>query len=392
MLTTEPQKQHQLLEEKALQGEPIVLEVGYEEAYQAWALENAAILHTLSPEDRAQSFSDYMEKIVFEKERALIEEQESDPTRRKEKLTAAQRGDLLLVSTDEGQHFDKVMTVEEVEKVELSKVRLLSSTLRSTTPNFTEVKEEQNLIHVVAKLRENHFLVEQAEVKDHKVQLVATHPRQGKYEVTVPLNQDATLPLVYEFINAEGKKKVSETQLPEEYGEAVAEHTLGMQDQETMAQLHLLQNQQEAKKDQESQALKIAMATILPHALNQPYSPVAALLKAKSLAEKTRLQMMSPVIHQNNVAAQAAVKAHKARHDKDMKEEIDRIAERKEKHQVASKLAYEKNQEEELEKKKKTQDLAAKMRRTMAVGTGAAAGIFAGAGSLSFFLIHLSHS
>lgn len=391
MLFTQPQNEFKLLEDRELRGEPVALEPGYKEAYQTWVDENKAVLHKLSSEERTISFSDHLEETVLKKQSEWIESKVADPSKKKQLLIQAQRGDLLLVSTDEGKHFDQVLTLEEAHLKNPLTLSVLSSTLRSTTPNFQEVKEEQNMLHIIKKLRDQHFLVERAYVEKHVVHVDAIHPRRGNYEVQVPLNQDATLPFEYSFLNQLGVQKVQETQLPEEYGEASQDHSLERPSTSEIMSQHLLRAGASGEHGQGDLAHKAFISTMLPFlASNKNMSTQALHKRANSAADQTRLQMKFPGNNLNVMASKAAMGARKARQNKQMKEELDRQNEREEKYKREAPLAHKKREEEKQKKLQESKDSQVQMKKKAAAGAGALAGIMASAGGMTFFIAHLA--
>lgn len=392
MLFTQAQNEFKLLQDKALQGEPLVLEPGYQEAYATWSAENAAILPKLSSEERTVSFSDHVEDSVLEEEKQIIESTERDPVKKKKLINQAQRGQLLLTSTDGGQTFDKVLNVHEAQKIGPLTLHFKSPTLHSSTNNVEEIAEEQSMLHAVRKLRQQHFLVERAYVQDHMVHIDATHPRRGNYEVQVKLDQDPTLPFEYAFLNQQGVQRVEETQLFNEYGEAALDASLQKQDLGEIA-LRMMSKQGKEQTGQEDLKKKAVLSSLFSHLALQEAKKHAtsALERGAIAAEQTRLQMQSPATS-NVMASKAAMGARKARQETQMTGEKERMTTRAEKYKADSKTAHEKQVVDEKNKKETQKKLDSTFRKTMAVGGTAAAGLFAGAGSLTFMLAHLAHS
>jgi hypothetical protein len=392
MLFTQAQNEFKLLQDKALQGEPLILEPGYLEEYALWSTENAAILPKLSSEERTVSFSDHVEDSVLEEEKKIIETTEKDPDKKKKLINQAQRGQLLLTSTDEGKTFDKLLNVHEAQKIGPLTLHFKSPTLRSSTNNVEEVAEEQSMLHAVRKLRQQHFLVESAYVQDHVVHIDAIHPRRGNYEVQVKLDQDPTSPFEYAFLNQLGVQHVEETQLSNEYGEAAPDASLQKPDLGEIA-LRMMTKQGTEQTGQEALKKKAVLSSLFSHLALQEAKKHAtsALERGAMAAEQTRLQMQSPATS-NVMASKAAMGARKARQETQITGEKERMAEREEKYKAASKTAHEKQVEDEKNKTQKQRTLNSQFRKTMAVGGTAAAGVLAGAGSLSFMLAHLAHS
>lgn len=237
------------------QFDPEHLEPGYAEAYAAFAEENKEVLYTWSKGEIAERFSDYLSKKVERDLVALIEASPADEAKKKADLNLAKRGQLLLVSTDEGKTFDQYLTIEEAKRVNPLAYQILSPTFRSTTTNLMEVVGEQTLLHVVSTMNQNFSSVNAAEktiwsVKNAtlkngavhvEVSRTATNPEaqeDANSMVEVEVDQDPALKdLVYKQLDKDGNvKRFPETQLGNEYGEAKQDPTLQMPSKEALAE------------------------------------------------------------------------------------------------------------------------------------------------------------
>src|SRR3989338_2521990 len=221
----EPQKQFVAQMERHLRGEPLNLDPGYAPVYAAWESENKEILYKLSAEERAQSFSDYVQAHVHKELNKLVTTDEYS-TKSSELEELANRGQLLLVSKDGGAHFDSFLTPEEQAKVNTTDYVVLSPTFRSATTNFQELREEQTYLTAITKLREAHYLV--LGIDFEKKQIQVSHPKFGLDDVPVNLESDVTVPLMADFITGRSTASPSETQLPEAYGEAKKDSSLNV--------------------------------------------------------------------------------------------------------------------------------------------------------------------
>lgn len=355
------------------------MEPGYAEAYAEWELENKETLYQWSAEEHTQSFADFLEKKVHDRLIALV----GDKQDLKE---LANRGQLLLASKDNGKTFDTFLKPED--EVNPMDYVLLSPTFRSTTTNFKEVREEQSLVHIVSKLRDQHYGVNNAWIENGVVHVDALHPLRGTYEVQVDLNQPTALPLTYAFINAEGRKEVPETQLPEEFGLAEQDITL-QAPSETEA---LIMDSVDDNKNKRKLAVLAAStaAWIAAQKGDAQRSPS----QAELAAEQARNQM---VRHEAGVHGALSLpnvmasKAHFVQQSKGIDDSKKREAQRFE-------LAKEKEREyakRKQEEQKKRQEENKQSQKRLAQGAAAGAGILGGvlsafAGS-SLFLGHISN-
>lgn len=222
MLYTDSQNHFLDLQNRALRGEAVEtqLDPGYQEYYEAWINEESTILSKLSTEERVEHFTAYLQKALLKKKQAVVEALPVDEDRKKELRALAQKDQLLLVSTDGGEHFEEVLTADEAKQKNPLDFRILSSTLASATNDLGAVVEEQTLLHVVSNLKGVGYHVDHAELKNHKVVVQVTLPKVQadsepvQYEVDV--SGDPLLPLEYACLSGNGAKHFAETALPEE--------------------------------------------------------------------------------------------------------------------------------------------------------------------------------
>ncbi len=186
-----------------VEGKSFELPPGYEELYEEWAKANSETLYRMSAEERTQSFSDFVWDNLQPDIKHLA--------KTKEQKEFAIRGQALLASSDGGKTFDQLITPEDIPNVTATDYVLLTPSFRSATVNLREAMDEQSVVHVTTKLRQQHFLVNRASIQDHRIVVDVTHPRTGMYTVQVELDQPITVPIVYEFISAGKVTRVPET-------------------------------------------------------------------------------------------------------------------------------------------------------------------------------------
>lgn len=365
------------------------MEPGYAEAYAVWENENKEILYRLSPEERTQSFADFLEKEVHDRLVDLIDG-------KKELMELANRGQMLLASTDGGKTFDTFLTPEDDDKINPTDYLLLSPSFRSATTNLREVREEQSLIHAVSKLRDQHFLVERAWLDKGVVHVDAIHPRDGTYEVQIDLNQPSTIPLNYEFINEKGRTKVPESQLPEKYGKAELDINLQMPSEAEQLGMEIARKNAENQQGMQG-ALGAAMATwAAAKNLANPGKFLAA-ERAQKDVDQTREQMQKPLmfnkgaLHAPNVmASKAAMNARFARQGQEAEESKKREAERAEKSKKTEQEYAKKNQAAQEAQQKKSSAAQMAIAKGAAIGAGAIGGILGISAGTTLFISHIN--
>lgn len=338
MLFTEPHNQFKAELDRKLQGAPVSLDPVYAPHYETWTEENKNALPSMDTERRTVRFSDYVEEKMFDQEKTLIDEKEKDPIQRQALYNQALRGDLLLVSTDNGQHFDEVLNLAEAQEKDLATLRIFSSSLRSSTSNLTEAKEEQNLQHITRKLREQGCVVTNASIEAHKIHLEVIHPKNGTFNVHVELNQDPLLVPVYTLENKKGKKTVTEDQLSLIFGLPADEPTALKSEEEAQGVQALSVMKQMKTQHQNTLAKKLVMNALLPQELQrmqnaeQDKEQAAKTLMASKIQRKqqeTNAQQTSPFV--NVMAAKHAVAEQKKRNEAGIAGEKERWEERQKK-------------------------------------------------------------
>lgn len=383
--------------DRHMRGEPLQLEPGYAELYAAWEQENKEILYKLSAEERTQSFADYVEEYTLSELHRLIDEKEVDLEKNKALKEQANRGQLLLASKDGGKSFDTYLTPEEAEQANPIEIRLLSPTLRSVTNNFEEVREEQTLVHVVSRLRDEHFLVNRAWVENGVVHVDTTHPRHGQYEVEVDLNQPSTLPLEYEFINAEGKALVPETQLPEAYGEAEMDRSLQPVPEDVQLAVEVETRAKAPEEDLvRAAALAGSGALLMAAELGRAPQPTPeqraqeAATLAKTSIEKPLLYRKEDVKAPTVMASKAAMQARFARQQKGVEGAKKREVEYAMKAREEEKAVAERKKAERENRRKKNRRARRRLAAGSALGAGAAGGLLATLSGTGWFVAHIN--
>ncbi len=364
-------------------------EPGYAEAYTAWSTENKDVLYKWSPEERTQRFSKYLEEKVEQDLLKLVDTPELK--------SLAKRGQLLLVSTDGGKHFDKFLTPEAAKNAVPTSYQILSPTFRSSTTDLSEVIAEQTLVHTVSTFQDQAlwgqqvWLVQNAYLDGGIVHLDVVHYRYGAYQVEVDPEQAAGAPLTYTFVNEKGKESVPETQLPEEYGEAKPDATL-----QPITQEELITKQMAVAHAGNSDASNAAMgAGLAMLAAQEAANHATADQRAKEAAMFAKTSMNQPLSGQaggvlvpNVTAAKAAMAARFARQAQALEAARKREAERIKKHKEMGKLVS--KQVKNVAKAKRA-GLSASQ-KGLAKGVGAGAGIVgAVAGALTGSTMFVTH-
>lgn len=317
--------------EQRIQGKPVSLEPGYQALLEEWENKNANELYLLSAEERTTRFAKHVQNHVEKQMQTLIAEEA--------KKREAARGKLLLVSLDGGQHFDKVLSLEEVKKEDTLKVFVLSGTLQSTTPNYEEVVEGQEVLHIAKNLEDLHFVVEQIGVEKHVVHVRAIPPKGVISELEIHLKEGGG-EWIYEFLG-EKKESVPESILPEKFGRAQKDSTLRMPSQPELLTQTILHEQESGNKAARTLAAQAGLATFASFtALNA----VAAQKQKEAILALNNTQggnlLLPKTVHPlfskvpNVTAAKAAMKAHFARQLLEQKKERNRHEQRQQ--EVAS--------------------------------------------------------
>lgn len=350
------------------------MDATYAPLYAAWLEENKDVLYKWSPEERVERFTAAVTEHYEQRIHEWIEASAKSEEEKKDLKSMAQKGALLLVSTDEGKTFDTVLKPEDLNTVNASDYQLFSPTLRGATTDLKQVQAEQELLHIVESFQDQSlwgqqvWLVQSATIENGVAQLEVIHYQYGVYQVEVPLNEDAALPLVYTFSNEAGKQSVPESQLPEKYGVAQPDS--------------MLLTMHEHKDDVKDAVLAGTLSMLAAQEAMQHASPTERANEAAALA---KAQMEQPFLFQfkgrevpNITAAKAARVAHFARQAKSMDESHKREMERYAKAKEINFLI--KKETKNAEKAKKSRFSADQKKLAKGVGAGAGiAGAFAGA-------------
>ncbi len=387
------------------------LDTAYAPAYAEWTELNKNVLHTWDSETRVQSFAAFVEADAEKRLLGIIETQNLDEEAKKERTTLAKRGQLLLVSTDEGKTFDKYLTPEET-KTAPAIYTLYSPTLRASTNDLHEVVEEQTLINWVKRTEETYrelnkeggsiWRVEDATLKDGKVHLeVARTARNAedddtRFALDIDVDQPANLPMVYDKSTAGGEKKkaVPETQLDTEFGMAEPDPSLQIPDQRSIEMTTAILGNDAAIKQAVQSQVTAGLST---WAALEAIDHVSKEQRAAQNAEMTRAIMERPLAEQmpnapvqNVMAAKAAMKARFARQSEANQKSKQREAERIEKIKQADKFMRKLFKNEKNPKKPgMSVDQKKLVKNTGIVAAAAASAVTALAGS-TMFVTHLT--
>ena len=375
------QKQFQEQMNRHIHGEALHLEPGYKEAYAEWEVENKETIYQWSAEERTQSFADFLEKKVHARLIALVGDKQ-------ELKELANRGQLLLASKDGGKTFDTFLTPEDETKVNPMDYVLLSPTFRSTTTNFKEVREEQALVHIVSKLRDQHYGVNHAWIENGVVHVDALHPLRGTYEVQVDLDQSTTLPLNYKFINAEGTTEVPETQLPEEFGLAEQDITLQVPSETEALMMDPVNDDKNKRK------LAVLAASTAAWIAAQQAGAKQGPSSAELATEQARNQMV-----RHEAGSQGAMslpnvmasKAHFARQNQGLEGSKKREAQRFELAKEKEREYAKRKQEEQRKRQEENKQSQKRLAQGAAAGAGILGGVLSAFAGSSLFLGHISN-
>lgn len=213
---------------------------GYKEKFKTWILEEGNTVIRLSAEDRAEHFVNFLgADIKRELNRMISGDSEQDEKLRK----LAVRGQLILTSKDGGEHFDSFLTPDQVENADPLKNVFLSTSLRGTTTNISEILDEQTLLEIRKKLLDQHYLVNSAKIENGVVEIDAVSPKNIGYLVKVDIGKaEEVEPLTFKFTNVQGQvRTVLETQLPEQWGQINAGEEMGHVAKQTLLMNELLE-------------------------------------------------------------------------------------------------------------------------------------------------------
>lgn len=363
------------------------MDSAYAPLYAAWLKENKDVLYKWSPEERVERFTAAVTEHYEERIHQWIEASIESEEKKKDLKSMAQKGALILVSTDEGKTFDTVLQPEDLNTVNASDYQIFSPTLKGASTDLKQVQAEQELLHIVEGFQDQSvwgqqvWLVQSATIENGVAQLEVIHYQYGVYQVEVPLNEDAKLPLVYTFSNEAGKQSVPETQLPEKYGVAQPDAALSMPLNE-QNKVVMLATLHEPKDDVKKAVLAgtlsmLAMQEAMRHPSSMDRANEAAALAKAQIEQPMSIQFGGKTVT-NITAAKAAMAARFARQAKIMdearKREMERYAKAKQIDFVVKK------ETKNAEKAKKSRFSADQKALAKGVGAGAGiAGAFAGA-------------
>lgn len=359
-------------------GEDRKLPPGYDQFYEGWREINEELIPKLSVEERTKSFIAFVdEKVTKEIDKLIPHETLVDEKNRK--LNA--RGQVVLASEDNGVHFDKILKPEDVQTKDPTKYTFLSPTLRSTTTDIREVINEQTMLHAVAKLEEQHFLVSDTNIVAGKILIEVRNPKGTELTVQIDPAQKFDQPLNYVFINKSGlATSVPETQLPESFGEPKEDPTLRTPT-ETEQRISSLQNDNYIKN--------AAMgAGLIPAFMQKPQAqPTLAIPQIKMP------KLNIPKIPHLNAQPTEFSNVMSSKKRFQEKKKIDEESQMRERERFEkSKEEYDKNRQLKIEKQKKEQEekrRASGKKQASAAGAGIAsiiAGTTAGVTGLTTFI------
>ncbi len=415
MLLTETLNQWKGLLEREMRGERLNLEPGYAEAYAEWKKTKEEVLPKLSAEERVQLFSDDLADMAQKKMEQLISKKWMGGEQKQTLKSAAQHGDLCLVSMDDGKHFDKALTLEELQKLDPLQLRFLSPTLQSVTNKPEQLKEEQNLLHVSKNLRANHCLVERGYVENHTVHVDVVHQKSDASEVEVDLRSPSTI-WNYVFTKKDGSKEnVQETQLPEKFGVIAPDISPDLIT--PLNSIYLMGKKKEANTEQANAAMKAAAASystvlamdqmqaaqfrnkeaqILALSQNGATSPTQNPDLKRAVAQElvfNKVQNLTAAANRfttNVIESKAAMVAKFAEQQQKMQDQKQRYAQAVQAQAIAQKQMWDKQQEQK-KKQKEAFASAQKVRKVAAaVGSAVTGGAIGGFGFVGFWIAHLN--
>lgn len=219
---TDIQKQFEANEMTRLsRGEKVELAAAYQEPYNKW-LEKERVQKNItkwSTHDQMENFMLDLEGQIDEKIMAWIAQQDTSDENKRRLKHLAKRGELILVSDDEGKSFNKVLVLSEVDPKKEFSFLIQSSTLRtsfSTHIGLRELHKEEKKLRLARHLEAAGYEVKTITIENGEAKAEVLRVQdQSTFTVTVDLKKDAAQPLVYDFLDAQGNH------------EQVAENVLG---------------------------------------------------------------------------------------------------------------------------------------------------------------------
>ncbi|MBU0981483.1 hypothetical protein KKC94_02205 [Patescibacteria group bacterium] len=344
--------------------------VGYKEKFLSYVAEKGNSILILSDEEKTQDFTNWLDESIKRDINVLVTGN-SDEARQKRQL--ALRGQLLLASNNQGITFEVIMTAEEAANVDPLKYIFLSPTLITTTTDIQEIFDQQILLATRKKLVDQRFLVKSGVVDNHVVKIEAVSPQNVSYSVAVDTTQPLYQPLEFTFTNQQGvSRKVTETLLPEEFGQSQIEPGTGPVSQEELV-LEQVSQSNAAARGKAFQAAAEAMSYTIPKVEAMHEIPP---FKAASLEIPEETQIPLP----NIMAAKARVaRKRQSIEEAQVREEARYEEAEEEQRKVLS--AQSKEEKTKEPKNKVTQPLVKGL-----IGGGIIAGTGAVAGGLPLFI------
>lgn len=375
-----------------------------QELCKEWIEKNHNILYKLSDEELVQSFSDYRQAAIKEQINELIENSQFGEPEKQRLRQFAARGQVILASTDGGNTFDKLITPDDLDKVENQNYELLSSTFLTIATNVNELRkviDEQTLLNVAANLRAQSFTIQSASIDKNRVIHMDLVPRGEIAKLDVDLTTEVTEPLIYDFIDAEGKevKKLEETQLPEEFGEIEGDPSLKMPSLKEMA-IQGLMDDGAGKRAGLTLAAQVALGAAA-NEINAANARNAANLAAIEQEEAERAQAAPLIASQfaqtafdqvpDVMASKATVKARTELQKQALTDQREsykqRLAKRDEELKEKQKERKRREEDARSEGKKQTKKLLA----GGAIGAGMAGAASSAIGGLTMFINHINN-
>lgn len=414
MLLTDILNQWQLLLEREIRGEKLDLEPGYAKFYEEWKKMKEEMLHTLSPAERVEHFSD---DVGYEAQRImehLISKRWTSSDEKMRLKSEAEHGDLCLVSTDEGKHFDKVLSTEELIPLDPLKVRYFSPTLQSTTNNPEQIKEDQNLLCVAKTLRANHCLVERGCVDNHVVHVDIVHQKMEACTVEVDLNKPSANRLFVFTAKDGSRKEVIDSQLPELFG--VATPPISLEVVTPLNAVYLTSRKNDEKNANINADTAAVIATyssiVALHELGKRATDQAKALsewnqiqnRPKDKSDIARVGMARELLLDNASVLQdaagkfttnvmeskAAVAARILENQQKQQVEKENYIKAVKAHEIAQRKMWAKQQEDRA-KQKSLHSQAQKARKVVAaVGSAVTGGAIGGFGFLGYWIAHIN--
>lgn len=397
-----------------MRGEKVEIDPIYAKFYEEWKKTKEEMLPKLSAAERVQLLSDDVGYETQRRIETLISKKWMSSDKKQVMKSEAQHGDLCLVSTDDGKHFDKALTLEELLPLDPLTVRFFSPTLQSVTNNYERLKEEQNLLCVSKNLRGNHCLVERGYIENHVVHIDIVHQKMEACEVEVDLKKVASA-RNYIFKAKDGSQNsVVESQLPEEFGEI--KPPISKEVATPLNAIYLMAPQQEAKDENLDATTNAAIATYSSlmalsklgaeaserakalskwnQIQNQPKdrSDVARVAMARELLldQAQMLQTAASKFSANVMESKAAVVARMLEKQQQIQAEKEHYIQAVRAHEVAQRKMVAEQQAARA-KQKSIYAQAQKARKVVAaVGSAVTGGAIGGFGFLGFWISHLN--